>query len=118
MTEKAALMLALEYIQSPFSDNLMNQKAARAFFIFAWLEDKNWHTEMRVLLERTRNTDYLKTAFKALEENERETKKIYQSVSLMNHIFGWGFANAEWKATKGEPLIEELWQIINFKNQK
>ena len=115
MTEKNALMQTLEYVQGPFTGDIVKMKAARAFFIFAWLEDKNWHSEMRVLLERARNTDYLKTAFEALEEDGLETSRLYHAVSVMNYIFGWGLAPAEWSATQGEPLIEELWDIINFR---
>jgi hypothetical protein len=70
---------------------------------------------MRVLLKRTRNTAYLKTAFKALEENEHEATKIDDAARLLNHIFGWGFVLAEWKEIAGAPLIEELWKIINLK---
>jgi hypothetical protein len=70
---------------------------------------------MRTLLQRVRNTDYLKTAFGELEANNGETAKLYSAVNLLNHIFGWGLATAEWSSTKGDALIEDLWKIINFK---
>jgi hypothetical protein len=117
MTEREALVHTLEYVQSPFNGHTQKIKAARAFFVLAWLEDKNWRSEMSILLERVRNTDYLNTAFKELEQNDRETSKLYAAMSLLNHIFGWGLATAEWSDTKGAPLIDELWGIINNKEQ-
>jgi hypothetical protein len=117
MTEKEALVHALEYVEIRISGRGPKITAARAFFVLAWLEDINWHSEMSVLLERVRNTDYLNMAFKDLEENERETSRLYDAVSLFNHIFGWGLTTAEWIATKGTPLVEELWGIINNDEQ-
>ena len=116
MTEKEALTRTLEYVESSFSGDMVKMKSARAFFVLAWLEDKNWHSEMQSLLNRVLETPYLNTAFKALEENDRETNRIYGAVSLMNYIFGWGLAAAEWKETQGPVLIEEIWNIINFKH--
>lgn len=118
MTERAALLHALEYAESSFMNDGIKKKAARAFFICAWLEDKNWHAEMRALVERVSRTKYLNAAFKELEDDDRETTRLYHAVSLMNNIFGWGLATADWKATQGAPLVDELWNlVINSKSR-
>jgi hypothetical protein len=113
MTEKEALLNALVYVESSFANDGV-KKAARAFFICAWLEDKNWHPEVRALVERVNQNKYLRAAFAELEDDDRETSRLQHAVSLLNHIFGWGLAPAEWKATQGEPLVDELWHIINL----
>ena len=116
MTEKEALLNALEYAESSFVNDGVKKKAARAFFICEWLEDKNWHPEMQVLIKRVNQNKYLSAAFKELENDDRETSRLDHAVSLLNHIFGWGLAPAEWQATQGAHLVDELWNIINLQN--
>jgi hypothetical protein len=114
MTQKEALMHALEYAESSYYNSELQQKAARAFCISAWLEDKNWHAENHTLLGRIRNMESLYAAYTELEKNEKETTKLYHIATLLNYIFGWGFKTDEWSVTEGAPFVHELWNIINL----
>jgi hypothetical protein len=113
MTEKKALLLALEYVQPKLGQNSFYEKAAHACFILAWLQEKGLDEEVAELLERVNATAQLNESFMKITADELAVNQICRAVGLMNHIFGWGLVAAEWNATEGTPLIDELWSIIN-----
>lgn len=114
MSQKEALLQALVYAQSSFPD-LEMQKAARAFCLLAWLEEKSMESEIYVLLNQINITEGLNTAFHNLEANDRETTKLYHIAYTLDYIFGWKIDAAGWKQTHGETFVHELWGIITFR---
>ena len=111
MTQKQALRHALDYIQLPYSD-ISEKRAARALFVILWLTDINWHTEAAALDKRVGSTAYLSQAFKKITTNQSVAKHD-QIVGFFNHLYGWGMKRDEWQATRGDALVQELWDMIH-----
>ena len=113
MSEKEAFLRALQFAQTPFDGQSAKGKAARALFTILWLTDKNWHPEAIDIESKVAADEYMNAAFIDLDENDAASERLQHAACLLNNIFGWGLKADEWQATRGEPLVNELWEIIN-----
>jgi hypothetical protein len=112
MTQKEALIRALEIAERSFRDDSNTLTAARAGFVALWLEDMNWHPESGAIAERALATQRLKVPFEKLQHDIIRIGELQDIVSFFNSLFGWGLKTTEWRATQGAGLVEELWEII------
>jgi hypothetical protein len=112
MSQKETLARSLEYATTNYYRNPEKVLAAKAFCVISWLHDMNWHGEADKMEAQALAAEDIKKDFKAFEANQVEAGKLHQIGSLLNHIFGWGLDHAGWKATGGDDLVAELWELI------
>ena len=108
-------MSALEYAQTSFGNDTAKKAAARAICILTWLNYTAWEDDMNVLLDRINRTEDLNAAFQALKKNASMIARLHHIAITLTFIFGEGLNSSEWHPSHGAPLVEELWEIINYK---
>jgi len=112
MTQKDALTHALAFVDRSYRGNGATRKAARASCVIEWLHAMNWHPEADAIEEKLDSMAVGKQAMMEADTNGARARERDSIASFLNWLYGWGLETGDWGATKGAPLVEELWDII------
>jgi hypothetical protein len=72
----------------------------------------NWDPEADALQEKVYSIAGIKEAMLKADLDSARARERESMAFFLNRIYGWSLETGEWKETKGEILVEELWALI------